>query len=734
MMKTHAFFAAVAAVVVAWSPAVPLWAREPVKSVADLKHIETEVAAVAAKVMPATVALVSEQTGSSGSGIVTSADGLILTAAHVVQGVDELLVVFPNGKQINGRVLGANYSKDIAMVKIDQAGPWPFVERGNSKTLGAGDWLVAMGHSAGFDPNRTPPVRFGRVISKGPGNFFTSDCTLIGGDSGGPIFDLQGRIVGINSSIGESKRNNNHAGIDGFKDDWDRLVAGDNWGELSMNPFANPEAPVLGIGMGRETGKTGAGVPVERVTPRSPAAGAGVRIGDLLVSIDGGKVSSGRELQLVLAKKQPGDKIKLGLLRDQTKLDLEVTLVKRDALYDKRSISGLGNDPSLFDGKRDVPLLLPEENEAITSQYADLYSVGESVAEAKSASTVLVYAGSAQVAYGTVIGSGKEVLTKWSEIAKKRGALQVMDYKGTQHGATITGVHENEDIAVLSIDGDVLTPVKWSDKAAPSLGTFVVATRRDGKAGGIGVVSVLSRSLRESDQAYLGVNGDVAYAGPGVKVGGVEPQTGAASAGLKEGDIILKVENRAISGLMELRNSLLDKNPGEKVTMKVSRGGATLDLEVLLGNRPRLPQFTNPRLRQMEQMGGAISRVRDMFPNVVQSDLQLKPQQCGGPVVDLDGNVVGLTIAQADRTRSFFIPAGEIVAMLKRSPVDSAVARVGNPPAELPNQMARWGGQKPRIIPAPDPERIGRARRNVRDMDRLIERLHEEMDAVGEER
>ncbi|MFD0892098.1 PDZ domain-containing protein [Luteolibacter ambystomatis] len=728
MMKTRAFFAAVAAGLLAWSPAA-LRAAEPVKTVADLKHIEKEVADVASKVMPATVALVSEQTGSSGSGVITSADGLILTAAHVVQGVDDMLVVFPNGRQINGRVLGANYSKDIAMVKIDGKGPWPFVERGNSKTLMAGDWLVAMGHSAGFDPNRTPPVRFGRVVSKGPGNFFTSDCTLIGGDSGGPIFDLQGRIVGINSSIGESRRNNNHAGVDGFREDWDRLMAGDNWGELSMNPFANPEAPVLGIGMGRDSSK-GLGVPVEKVTPRSPAAAAGVRVGDLLVGIDSGKVGSGRDLQLALAKKQPGDKIRLALMRDQTKLDLEVTLVKRDALYDPRSLRGIGIDPELFE-KKEVPLLSAEENEAIASQYADLCAVGESVAARVSASTVQVYAGKNQVAYGTVVGNGTQVLTKWSEIARKGAAIQVLDSKGTTHSAKITGVHEDEDIAVLSIDGPVLTPVKWSDRGSPALGSFVVASRRDAKLGGLGVVAVLSRSLRESDQAFLGVNGDMTYSGPGVKVGSVEEKTGAETAGIKEGDVILKIGDRAISGLMELRNSLLGKNPGDKVAMKISRGGKTIDVEVLLGNRPRLPQFTNLRLRQMEQMGGAISRVRDMFPAVVQSDLQLKPQQCGGPVVDLDGNVIGISIAQADRTRSFFIPADEVVAMLKKPTVDSAVARVGNPPAELPNQMARRGDdQAPRMQRAPDRESIGRARRNVRDMERLIERLHEEMDAV----
>ncbi|MGC4014631.1 MAG: hypothetical protein QM755_08975 [Luteolibacter sp.] len=193
---------------------------------------------------------------------------------------------------------------------------------------------------------------------------------------------------------------------------------------------------------------------------------------------------------------------------------------------------------------------------------------------------------------------------------------------------------------------------------------------------------------------------------------------------------MLKVGDRAISGVMELRNSLLGKNPGDKVAMKVSRGGNTIDVEVLLGNRPRLPQFTNLRLRQMEQMGGAISKVRDMFPAVVQSDLQLKPQQCGGPVVDLDGRVIGVSIAQADRTRSFFIPADEVVAMLKKPTVDQAVARVGNPPAELPDQLARWGGQSPRMMPPPTRESIGRARRNVRDMERLTERLHEELDTV----
>ncbi len=309
-------------------------ARAPIHDLADLTKLETKVEDVSKKVMPATVALIAEATGSSGSGVITTADGLILTAAHVVQGVEELTVVFPDGEQVQGKVLGANYSKDIAMVKITKGGPWPFAGMGVSKPLEAGDWVIALGHSAGFDAARTPPVRFGRVVSKGPGNFLTTDCTLIGGDSGGPLFDLDGKIVGINSSIGVSLTNNNHAGVDGFRQDWDRLLAGEAWGKLQMNPFANPEMPVLGIGA--ENGRGTRGVLVGEVAPRSPAAAAGVRIGDLIQTLDGEPVKNFRELTVMLAKREAGDKIKLQVVREARSTELNVTLARRADLYEER--------------------------------------------------------------------------------------------------------------------------------------------------------------------------------------------------------------------------------------------------------------------------------------------------------------------------------------------------------------------------------------------------------------
>ena len=249
-MKHRRFFQGVSGAVLAAASLCPAGAKDPVGTIGDVRKLEERIAAVAKKAMSATVALISEDSGASGSGVITTPDGLILTAAHVIEGAESVMVVFPDGKQVTGKVLGANLSKDIGLVKIEEKGPWPYMERGTSKPLEAGDWVIAMGHSAGFDAARTPPVRFGRVVSDGPGNFLTTDCTLIGGDSGGPLYDLDGKVVGINSSIGQSLKNNNHAGVDGFKEDWDRLLAGEVWGELQMNPFLNPERPFLGIGLG----------------------------------------------------------------------------------------------------------------------------------------------------------------------------------------------------------------------------------------------------------------------------------------------------------------------------------------------------------------------------------------------------------------------------------------------------------------------------------------------------
>ena len=167
--------------------------------------------------------------GSTGSGVVVSADGLVLTAGHVVTNLETgeiaemVSIQFDDGEEFQAKVLGVNRRYDAAMLQMEGEGPWSFSPLGNSVSLRPGTWVVAMGHPSGYDALRAAPVRFGRVVSKSADYFFGSDCVLFGGDSGGPLFDLDGKVVGIHSWIGEDVQTNTHAGISGFVADWERL-------------------------------------------------------------------------------------------------------------------------------------------------------------------------------------------------------------------------------------------------------------------------------------------------------------------------------------------------------------------------------------------------------------------------------------------------------------------------------------------------------------------------------
>ena len=296
-----------------------------VKNIGDIKALQQHIYDVVEMTQSATVALTSERTGAWGSGVVVNKTGTILTAAHVVQGARTVAVIFPDGQEATARVLGANRTKDTAMLQITEAGTYPHVDLGDSDQLRVGDFLVAMGHAGGHDPLRKPPVRFGRMVSRNVSGYFSSDCTLIGGDSGGPIFDIKGKLVGINSSIGWDKKANNHAGISALKADWQRLKEGETWGSLSANPFANNDSPILGVEMARSRQK---GVLVASVIPNTPAHKAGVQRGDVIVGVNGIAVKDGSQLVVELHRFRPGQRVTLQLRRDQLEIELKVTLMR----------------------------------------------------------------------------------------------------------------------------------------------------------------------------------------------------------------------------------------------------------------------------------------------------------------------------------------------------------------------------------------------------------------------
>ncbi len=225
------------------SDAHPVPANATPKSVDELLTIQREVQTVVAKVLPATVGI---RIGSSqGSGVIVTADGYVLTAGHVV-GRPGLAasIILSDGRVVRGKTLGLYETLDAGLIKIDGNGPWPAVACSRGDQLAAGAWCVAVGHPLGYQEGRPPVVRVGRVLSVQDHRIRT-DCPLVAGDSGGPLFDLDGKVIGINSRIGGSTDMNYHIPVAVFTKNWNRLARGDFWEDQLPRRESGPLKQVL---------------------------------------------------------------------------------------------------------------------------------------------------------------------------------------------------------------------------------------------------------------------------------------------------------------------------------------------------------------------------------------------------------------------------------------------------------------------------------------------------------
>jgi serine protease Do len=291
------------------------------EGIAELKAIEDQVRKVVDKVLPCTVCL--RLGAGQGSGVIISADGYILTAGHVSGSADrDVTILLADGRTVKGKTLGANRKVDSGLVKITEKGTWPFIEMGRSADLKRGQWCVAVGHPGGLRPGRPPVVRLGRVLDNGKAAIQT-DCTLVGGDSGGPLFDLQGKVVGIHSRIGGSIAANIHVPVDSYRDTWDRLAKGDVWGGRFPGKTANE--PYLGVRGDPDADNCKIG----EVVAGSPAEKAGLLAEDIVVRFAGKKVETFEDLSALVQTRSPGDKVELQVRRDDQFVTLEATIGRR---------------------------------------------------------------------------------------------------------------------------------------------------------------------------------------------------------------------------------------------------------------------------------------------------------------------------------------------------------------------------------------------------------------------
>lgn len=280
------------------------------ESLEEFRLLEEQFAEIAERVKPAIVNI--QLGGSQGSGVVVTRDGYVLTAAHViVRPNQKATITFPDNRRVKATTLGIGRRIDSGILKIDdeEGEDFPYVDLGISDELKTGQWVMSIAHPGGIDPKRGLVLRVGRVLNSTE-RVIQTDCTLVGGDSGGPLFDLNGEVVGVNSRIGSNLWDNFHVPVDTYSGNWDLMVQG-----LVVDGRA-----ALGIGFAEDT------LIIERVNNDSAAKRAGIKEGDILKKIGDSEIENQKTVSEVMSQYLPYMKVDVVVQRDEEELTFSVTL------------------------------------------------------------------------------------------------------------------------------------------------------------------------------------------------------------------------------------------------------------------------------------------------------------------------------------------------------------------------------------------------------------------------
>ncbi len=284
---------------------------------------------------------------SLGSGFIISSDGYILTNNHVVDHADKVTVRLQDRRTLTAKVIGTDPTYDIAVLKVDAGGALPAVSLGDSRSLKPGQWVLAIGSPFGFDYTVTQGIvsAVGRNLGQRDQpytSFIQTDVPINRGNSGGPLFDLQGRVVGVNSQI--YSNTGDYLGVS-FSIPID--VAMNAVQQIKSKGYVSRGQ--LGVTMGPVSDDmvkafkldSGAGAAVVDVNPDSGAAKAGIQPGDIILSYNGQPLQQAADLPPLVGMTRPGSKVPVEILRNGKKQTLDVTIseASRDqaALNNKRS-------------------------------------------------------------------------------------------------------------------------------------------------------------------------------------------------------------------------------------------------------------------------------------------------------------------------------------------------------------------------------------------------------------
>ncbi|HEY3862047.1 MAG TPA: S1C family serine protease [Verrucomicrobiae bacterium] len=290
--------------------------KESPATLDDLREMQDRVAELVARVSPAVVGV--EVGNASGSGVVISEDGLVLTAGHVADWAGRRVkFTFPNGKTARGKTLGVDEDADTGLMRITDPGAWPHAPVGDMKRARLGDWTLALGNPGGFDSKRSLVARLGRIVRLMPGVVQT-DCTISPGDSGGPLFDMYGRVIAIHTAIATSMEENFHVPITEFFATWSELSAP----LITPKPPPAHEPAYSGLSLADDPEECR----LSAIEKNSPAAKAGLKPGDEILKVDGRRIEAAAMFRRWLAESAPGETLHLEIQRGSQDFTVSIKL------------------------------------------------------------------------------------------------------------------------------------------------------------------------------------------------------------------------------------------------------------------------------------------------------------------------------------------------------------------------------------------------------------------------
>ena len=278
-----------------------------------------------------------------------------------------------------------------------------------------------------------------------------------------------------------------------------------------------------------------------------------------------------------------------------------------------------------------------------------------------SAATVTILSGGQAVALGVVLDGDGRVVTKASELA---GTLTCRTADGAEHKATLLGSDEPYDLAVVKVDAAGLKPGTWRSGAVPLPGSLVASVGAEEEPISVGVVSSGVRRIGGPTQTAtrrgrLGVG--LGEGEGGLGIASVEKDSAADEAGIEPGDRILRIDGKEMKDYEQVVQVVGANPPGKTIRITLQREEEEIELSATLGRTEPQPE---PRLDHWG--GGPFSDRRFGFPSVLPHDSVVDPSQCGGPLVDTDGKIVGINIARALRVTTYALPAAVVLDVSKK--------------------------------------------------------------------